>query len=106
IANAAKLNGWPAGASFAFSPVAFARMLPVMPVPVVVERAPPTVGVSGRPLPTLMLLVSVQSLNAAAFQPCRSAPPARPPPVEYCQLKFATCVRLLVDTARSADVSR
>ena len=38
-----------------------------MPVPVVVERTPPTMGVSGVPLATLMLLVSVQSLSTTPF---------------------------------------
>src|SRR5258708_4934946 len=66
--KAAKLKGCPAAASFTERPVAFARRLPVMPVPVVVDRAPPTVGVSGRPLPTLIALVKVQSLISLPFQ--------------------------------------
>src|SRR5262245_25991510 len=102
--KAAKLKGWPGAPSFAARPVAVARLAPVMPVPVVVERMPPATGVRGKPLPTLMELVKVQSFSTAPFQPLTSVPPRRPTPVEYCQLKLATWVRLLAETARSADV--
>jgi len=60
-----------------------------MPVPVVVERAPPTIGVSGDPLDTLMLLVNVQSLSSAPFQPLTSVR-RRGEPVLYCQFRFST----------------
>src|SRR5438309_11076417 len=103
--NAAKLKGWPAGASETDNPVALARTLPVMPVPVVVERAPPTVGVKGAPLERLMLLVKVQSLTTAPFQPFTSRLP-RVPPLEICQLKVAECVRLVAAKPRSLAVSR
>src|SRR5215468_6487666 len=106
-ANAAKLNGSPAGASVTERPVAFARTLPVMPVPVVVDRIPPTVGVSGRPLPTVIVFMKVQSLISLPFQPLtRPAPAPRPAPLPYCQVKLATCVRFVAETARSAAVSR
>src|SRR5205814_8332834 len=85
MANAAKLNGCPGAAASTGSPVASARTLPVMPVPVVVERTPPTMGVSGVPLPTERLLVTLQSLNTAAFHPFSSAPPPRPVPELYRQ---------------------
>ena len=78
-----------------------------MPVPVVVERAPPTVGVSGGPLPRLMLLVTVQSLSTTPFQPLTGAEARRvPTPLLYCQFKLAACVRLPAERARSAEVSR
>src|SRR5947207_15989728 len=103
--NAAKLQGCPGGASSTGNPVALARTLPVMPVPVVVERAPPTTGVTGAPLETLRLLVKVQYLIAVPFQPFTSLLP-RVPPVESCQLKVAECVRLVLAKPRSAEVSR
>src|SRR6266576_481017 len=106
-ANAAKLNGCPAGASLTESPVALARTLPVIPVPVVVERIPPTVGVRGGPLLIEMLLVNVQSLINLPFQPfIIPAPAPRPDPLPHCQLKLAEWVRLLDEIARSAEVSR
>src|ERR1019366_6069881 len=74
--------------------------------PVVVERTPPTVGVNGIPLPTLMALVSVQSFSTVPFHPWINMPPPRPTAVLYCQLRFTTLGRLLLERARSADVSR
>src|ERR1017187_5447538 len=88
------------------NPVASARRLPVMPVPVVVERTPPTVAVSGIPLPALMALVGVQSFSKAPFHPWISMPPPRPTAVLYCQFRFNTLGRLVLERARSAEVSR
>src|SRR5258706_15089794 len=96
-AKAAKLTGSPAGASVTERPVALARTLPVMPVPVVVERLPPTIGVSQAPLATVIMFWTVQSLSSAPFQPFTSVPPPRPTPVLYCHMKLAVGVRVAAE---------
>ena len=100
------MNGWPGAAALTGNPVALARRLPVIPVPVVVEFTPPTVGVKGMPLPMVMALVSVQSFSTTPFHPWISMPPPLPTAVLYCQFRFTTFGRLLLERARSADVSR
>src|ERR1035438_8930925 len=100
----AKARASPAG--FSGSPVGWAGRLPVRPVAVVVDRTPPNVGVNGNPLPTLMALVSVQSFSKAPFHPWISIPPPRPTAVLYCQFRFNTLGRLVLERARSAEVSR
>ena len=85
--------------------MALARRLPVIPVPVVVERTPPTRGqrraaryadgVGERPVLEQGALPAVDQRAAAAAHR-----------VLYCQLRLSTWVRLLLERARSAEVSR
>ena len=53
-----------------------------------------------------MVLVKVQSFRTVPFQPLISMPPPRPTAVLYCQFRFSTWGRLLLERARSAEVSR
>ena len=55
-----------------------------MPVPRSGEKY---VGVSGSPLPVVIWLVNVQSLNNRPLQPSSSVPPTTPAPVVYSNVR-------------------
>src|SRR5664280_555474 len=82
-AKALRLKPSPGVAGDSARPVASARTLPVIPVPVVVARLPPVMAVSGEPVRSEMLFWNVQSLSRAPLGPFTRVPPRVPTPVLY-----------------------
>src|SRR5688500_13653189 len=67
------------------TPVRLGRVVPMMPVR---PTGTSSDAVTGVPLPVVIWLVNVQSLNSAPFMPSMRVPPRMPAPVVYSNVEI------------------
>src|ERR1017187_1801966 len=101
-AKALVLKPSPGVAGDSGRPVASARTLPLIPVPVVVARLPALMAVRGEPVRRVIPFWNVQSLSRAPLKPFTRVPPLVPTEVLYCHCAFSVCRASKEDSPRSA----